>query len=143
MVAITAQMMMQVAMLTAGGSPYQEAYQQAERQGKPFLVLVGAELVSWLPDDEEQELAGRKACGGLKQVVYTLVDSDEKPTLAGELLRGKSIPQLVLYTPTSHGKERRWRRAQLTGVHDAAAIKEFLKKAIAGESVVVQAAGGG
>lgn len=143
MVAITAQMMLQVAMLTAGGSPYQEAYQQAERQDKPFLVLVGANWCPGCQTMKNKNLPDLKREGGLKQVVYTLVDSDEKPTLAGELLRGKSIPQLVLYTPTSHGKERRWRRAQLTGVHDAAAIKEFLKKAIAGESVVAQAAGGG
>ncbi|MBM4089397.1 MAG: thioredoxin family protein [Planctomycetes bacterium] len=141
MVAITAQLMMQVAMLTTGGSPYQEAYRQAERQGKPFLVLVGA---AWCPGCQtmkNKNLPELNREGGLKQVVYTLVDSDEKPTLAGELLRGKSIPQLVLYTPTSHGKERRWRRAQLTGVHDAAAIKAFLKKAIAGESVVAQGGG--
>ena len=143
MVAITAQMLMQVAMLTAGGSPYQEAFEQADNQGKPFLVLVGADWCPGCQTMKLKNLAQLMREGGLNQVVYTSVNSDEKPKLAGELTRGKSIPQLVLYTPLVEGKERRWRRSQLTGVHDAAEISDFLTKAIAGKLTTAQAAGGG
>ena len=64
--------------------------------------------------------------GGLSQVVFTTVNTDEKPTLSRRLLRGTSIPQLVLFTRTPKG----WRRSQLTGVHEPGLIRQFIRREI-------------
>ena len=65
--------------------------------------------------------------GGLSQVVFATVNTDEKPTLSRQLLRGKSIPQLVLFIRNAKG----WRRSQLTGVHEPGNIRQFIRKGIA------------
>ena len=59
---------------------------------------------------------------GLAHVVFTTVNMDEKPTLAQRLLRGSSVPQLVLFTQSAKG----WRRARLTGVQTPQAIRRFI-----------------
>jgi hypothetical protein len=65
--------------------------------------------------------------GGLGEVVFTTVDTDYKPALSRRLLRGNSIPQLVLFTRG----ERGWRRSQLTGVHAPALIRRFIRTEMA------------
>ena len=52
MLGLTASVAMQVALVATAAGGYQEAYNQADKEGKPFLVLVGAELVPRLSDDE-------------------------------------------------------------------------------------------
>ncbi|MHB8955639.1 MAG: thioredoxin family protein [Pirellulaceae bacterium] len=126
MVGLTASIAMQMALVTTAAGTYQDAYDQADKEGKPFLVLVGAD---WCPgcrtmkDEMIPELARD---GGLSQVVFTIVNTDDKPTLSRRLLRGPSIPQLVLFTPSTKG----WRRAQLTGVHASGRIRQFIKQEI-------------
>jgi len=126
MTGLTASIAMQVALLATSGNVYQDAYKQAEKEGKPFLVLVGAE---WCPgcrvmkDDVIPEL---DRDGGLQEVVFTTVNTDEKPTLSRRLLRGTSIPQLVMFARTARG----WRRTELTGVQDSGRIRQFIKRGV-------------
>ena len=58
MVGLTASLTVQVALLMSFASPYQDAYDQADKEGKPLLVLVGRRLVPRLPDDEGREDPG-------------------------------------------------------------------------------------
>ncbi len=46
MIGLTASVAMQVALLATSASAYQDAYDQADKEGKPLLVLVGAD---WCP----------------------------------------------------------------------------------------------
>ena len=46
MTGLTATVAMHLALLTTSADVYQEAYNKAEKDGKPLLVLVGAE---WCP----------------------------------------------------------------------------------------------
>jgi thioredoxin-like negative regulator of GroEL len=127
MMGVTAQVAMQLALFATAASPYQDAYDQAGREGKPLLVLVGADWCPGCRVMKDEMIPKLKRGDGLSRVVFTTVNTDEKPLLARRLLRGNSIPQLVLYTRTRKG----WRRAQLTGVHEPQEIQHFLRAEIA------------
>ena len=127
MIGWTTNVTVQVALLLAGVEDYQQAYGEASEQGKPLLILVGAEWCPGCRTMKQQHVPELQRSGGLKHVVYTSVDSDEKPTLSNRLLRGSAIPQLIMFTR----KETGWRRAQLTGVHEPAEIRRFIDRELA------------
>jgi hypothetical protein len=62
--------------------------------------------------------------GGLKKVAFAYVNTDQQSELAGKLMKGSSIPQLVMYRKSA-GK---WERQQLTGAQSADAIQAFLER---------------
>lgn len=117
----------QLAVVGAGTSAYQAAYDEADRDDKPLLVLVGAQWCPGCLKMKEEVIPQLQQEGGLSEVVFTVVDTDDKPSLSRRLLRGNSIPQLVLYTRGKRG----WRRSQLTGVHAPAAIRQFIRTEMA------------
>ncbi len=124
MIGLTATMVMQMALMATPASAYQEAYDKASEEGKPLLVLVGA---TWCPGCrtmKDKVIPELEQDGGLQQVAFTTVDTDEKPDLSRRLLRGNSIPQLVLYTRGVKG----WRRAHLTGVQGLESIRTFIRR---------------
>ncbi len=136
MFGLTAATLMHVALLTTAGGDYQAAFKQADKEGKPLLVLVGT---NWCPGCrvmKSETIPEFRRIGGLKDVVFTQVDADAKPELSRKLLRGSSIPQLVLYTRVG----KLWRRTQLTGAHTPAEIRSFLKREIAKGRIVAEKA---
>jgi len=127
MLGMTATTTFYVALLATVSGEYQEAFHEAEEQGKPFLVLVGA---SWCPGCrvmKQETMPELSRNGELEEVVYVEVDMDARPKLSRKLLRENSIPQLVLYTPLG----KLWRRVHLTGAHSAPKTRTFLKREIA------------
>ena len=95
--------MMQTVLLAAGPQTYDEAYKQAETNGQPILVLVGAD---WCPGCRTMKagvLPKLQAGGKLKGINFAQVNTDESATLAGHLMRGNSIPQLIVYAKTEKG----------------------------------------
>lgn len=124
MVGLTASVAMQVALLATSAGAYQDAYNQADKEGKPLLVLVGADWCPGCRTMKQETIPELERDGDLSQVVFTTVNTDEKPTLSRQLLRGTSIPQLVLFTRTAKG----WRRSQLTGAQVPRIIRQFLKR---------------
>ena len=127
MIGLTASVTIQVALLTGFASPYQDAYDQADKEGKPLLVLVGADWCSGCRTMKDEKIPELERDGGLSPVVFATVNTDEKPALSRQLLRGNSIPQLVLYIRSGKG----WRRSQLTGVHEPGSIRQFIRSQIA------------
>lgn len=127
MIGWTANVTIQIALLFSGADDYQQAYEKATEQGKPLLVLVGADWCPGCRTMKLQHVPALQRDGGLKHVVYTSVNSDEKPTLSNRLLRGNAIPQLILFTRSDAG----WRRTQLTGVHEPADIRRFIDRQLA------------
>jgi hypothetical protein len=63
--------------------------------------------------------------GGLRDVSFAIVNTDDDRELAGRLMRGGSIPQLVMYHKTADG----WKREQLTGAQSPSSVQSFLAKA--------------
>ena len=117
--------MMQTALLAAGPQSYEEAYKQAESNGQPILVLVGAD---WCPGCRTMKgdvLPRLKQGGKLKSVNFALVNTDESVTLATHLMRGNSIPQLIVYARTEKG----WHREQITGATSEEAVEQLIKRA--------------
>jgi thiol-disulfide isomerase/thioredoxin len=126
MLGLTASVAMQVALVATAAGGYQEAYNRADKEDKPFLVLVGANWCPGCRTMKDEMIPELEREGGLSQVVFTTVNTDEKPALSRRLLRGTSIPQLVLFTRTPNG----WRRSQLTGVHEPGLIRQFIRREI-------------
>ncbi len=117
--------MMQTVLLAAGSPTYDEAYKQAQANGHPILVLVGAD---WCPGCRTMKGAvmPRLAQGGkLKTVNFAQVNTDQNAALANHLMRGNSIPQLIVYAKTETG----WHREQITGATSEAAVEQLIKRA--------------
>lgn len=106
---------------------YGDAHAQAQSQGKPLLVLVGAEWCPGCRTLKHQTMPRLVRSGKLSGVEFAVVDSDQEPALARRLMRGNSIPQLILFTRTAEG----WKRGQLTGAQAERTIESFLQAATA------------
>ena len=138
--------MMQTVLLAAGPQPYAEAYKQAEANGQPILVLVGAD---WCPGCRTMKVAVMPRLqqqGKLRSVNFALVNTDENDALANQLMRGSSIPQLIVFAKTEKG----WYREQITGATSEAEVEQLLRRATtaqiaakeAKQKVAVTAVGG-
>jgi hypothetical protein len=55
-----------------------------------------------------------------------MVDADDDPALARKLMRGTSIPQLIVFSRSGEG----WQREQLTGPKAEADIEAVIKRAV-------------
>jgi thioredoxin-like negative regulator of GroEL len=107
---------------------YEQAYKAAESNGRPILVLVGAD---WCPGCQRMKggtLARMSGSGRLSRVNYAIVNSDREPELARQLMRGNSIPQLIVYSKT--GKDS-WKRDQITGATSEDAVAALVDRAAA------------
>lgn len=117
---------LQVALLAHSGASYSAARQVHLETGRPLVVLVGAD---WCPGCQkmkrqvlpqlDEELLG--------QVALTIVDSDDQSKLARKLMRGSSIPQLIVYRMTPEGP----RRKSLVGAQSVQRVEAFLREALA------------
>ena len=68
-----------------------------------------------------------KESGDLKEVVVVLIDKDERPELAEQLMRGETLPQVVVFSQESGN----WKRFSLTGMQSKSRIGELLQRASA------------
>ena len=127
MLGLTTVAVLHVAFVAANGSVYQEAYNRAEAAGKPLLVLVGNDRYADYRVMREKTMPELTRSSALQDIVFAAVDSDAKPALTRQLLRGDSLPQLVLYTPVG----KLWRRTQLSGAQSEGEILAFLEREIA------------
>jgi len=127
MMTLGCMMVLQVGLLGAGPATYATARQATLDTGKPMVVLVGAEWCPACARLKDQVLPKVRRPGLLDKVIFAAVDLDEEKELGRQLAKGGSIPQLVLFRHTSDG----WRSKRLVGVHEVAAIEEFLKEGIA------------
>ena len=125
MIHVTLNILLQAAAVTAGGQDYATAYKQANETGRPLVVLVGAE---WCPGCRQMKhtaIPELERKGGLSKVNFAYVNTDEQSALAGKLMKGNSIPQLIMYRKTETG----WKRQQLTGAQAPSDIQAFLERA--------------
>ena len=106
---------------------YAAAYQDMQDNGKPLVVLVGA---SWCPACQSMKtstMPGVASQGGLSNVAFAHVNVDAQHDLAGQLLEGNMIPQLVMYEKTSDG----WKLSRLIGAQSVDAVRDFIRPAVA------------
>jgi len=126
----TAAMLLPLGLLAAGKEDYDSAFERAEADGRPLVVLIGAPWCPGCRTMKQATMPRMNRAGKLDKVVYTEVDSDQQPKLANKLMRGNSIPQLIVFYKDETG----WRRGQLTGAHSESQVEALLKRAVAAQT---------
>lgn len=104
---------------------YEEAIQLAQKENKPILILVGAKWCASCEVMKRDTIEPMKASGELKEVIVTYIDKDERPELAQQLMKGETLPQVVVFCKESD----QWRRLSLTGMQNKSRMKELLARA--------------
>ncbi len=103
---------------------YEAAFQQADRENKPLLVMVGAPWCAACQVMKRETLATMKRDGELKDVVCTFVNRDERPELAEKLLRGQTLPQIIVYKKSAG----QWKRFSVVGMQSVSRMRELLAR---------------
>ena len=128
MTTISLAIILQTATLGATTHSYADARAKTSETGKPLVVLVGAD---WCPACQTMKNTAMPQVarrGALNKVAYAVVNTDHQSDLAHKLMRGGSIPQLVMYRETPTG----WHRESLVGAQDPAAIEAFINRGLEG-----------
>ncbi|MCA9128741.1 MAG: thioredoxin family protein [Planctomycetales bacterium] len=110
---------------TAKPLSYEDALAQAQKEKKPLLILVGARWCASCQIMKRDTIEPMKESGDLKDVVVTYIDKDERPELAEKLMKGQTLPQIVLFSKNAGN----WRRFSLTGMQSKARMAELLGRA--------------
>lgn len=108
-------------------NPAAQDFNQALKRGaeanRPVVVLLGA---TWCPACQVMQkttLPAVAKAGGLQNVEFAHVDVDRQRDVAGQLIRGNSIPQLIRLNKTGEG----WQRQYLVGAQDARKVSAFIE----------------
>lgn len=127
MVSMTVSAVLQVSLLTTGANTYADAHRVHAETGRPMVVLVGAE---WCPAcvQMKKSVLPRVARGGLlRRVAFAQINTDRDERLAKQIMRGGTIPQLVMYRRTADG----WRRHMLVGAQSPEDVESFINRGLA------------
>ena len=139
MVGLTAAMVLQCALLGANHASYNSALQDAQKQQRPLLVLVGA---NWCPGCQTMKtrvLPSLARRGALRGVSFATVDTDAESETAKQLMRGGSIPQLIVFSRMADG---RWHRDQITGEASEVEVQSLIAKALKAQQAAGQTVAG-
>jgi len=105
--------------------PYEEAYRKAQQERKPLVILVGAQWCAACKTMKHDTMVPMQESGALREVVYTQLDKDDQPEIAGQVMQGKMLPQIVVFCESDAG----WKRFSLTGIQTERRVKELIRKA--------------
>jgi thioredoxin-like negative regulator of GroEL len=122
-----------VSFLTTSANTYDEAYKVTNETGRPLVVLVGADWCPGCQTMKRSVIPQLQQRGTLEGVAFATVNTDQQEKLAGNLMRGASIPQLVMFTKTDKG----WVRKQMIGPKSVQEVEAFIGQAAASRSVAM------
>ncbi|MCR9294096.1 MAG: thioredoxin family protein [bacterium] len=126
MVHVALAFMMAVVGTSEGNSlEYEAAFAKAQREQKPLLILVGARWCASCQIMKKETIQPMKQSGALDDVVVTFVDKDDRPELAEKLMKGQTLPQIVVFTKNTGN----WKRFSLTGMQSPKRMAELLGRA--------------
>ncbi len=132
---LTLSLMLQTSLLAAGPVDYAEAYRQTQEGGQPLLVLVGADWCPGCVTMKHGVLPRLTQAGRLKDATLAVVNLDAEGDLAGQLMRGGTIPQLIVFAKTPGG----WYREQITGATSDASVEALVSRAKAAQAAAASA----
>lgn len=127
MMGLTLATCLQLAMVTTSATStksYGEAYKEAAETGKPLVILVGADWCPGCRTMKQSVIPALQQSGDLAQVSFATVNTDHDRELAGKLMQGGSIPQLIVYKKTDAG----WQREQVTGARSVTETRGLLRR---------------
>ncbi|HEY1065749.1 MAG TPA: thioredoxin family protein [Pirellulales bacterium] len=127
MTGLTLAALMHISVAVTGADAYHTAYAEAKENGKPLVVLVGTDWCPGCVTMKNSVMPEAARRGILSKANVAVVNADRQPELAQKLMRGASIPQLIVFTKTHEG----WRRKQVTGATTVATIEEMIEAGIA------------
>ncbi|HBE69023.1 MAG TPA: hypothetical protein DDW52_12815 [Planctomycetaceae bacterium] len=104
---------------------YEEALKKSQKEEKPLLILVGARWCASCEIMKNETIEPMKKAGELDNVIYTHVDKDKRPELAEQLMKGATLPQVVLFSKRSGA----WKRFSLTGMQSRTRMTELFGRA--------------
>lgn len=104
---------------------YETAYQKAQEENKPLLIIVGADWCAACKTLKAQTIDPMQSSGKLQDVIVTVVDKDSRPELAQQLMQGSSLPQLVVFAKGAEG----WKKFSLSGLQSERRVQELLERA--------------
>ncbi len=107
---------------------YGQAFAIAEAEHRPLLVIVSAKWCGPCQVLKRETILPMRQARALENAVVAIVDIDEQPELAEQLMRGENLPQIILF---DKGRERKiWKRFSLIGMQSKERIAELLRKAV-------------
>lgn len=136
MLAVSAGLIVHLALATSGAQPYHVAYHNAEAQSQPLLVLVGAD---WCPGCRTMKgsvMPRLARSGKLSRVSFATINTDAQPELASQLMRGGMIPQLIVFSRKADGQ---WHREQLTGTAGESQVQALIDRAVRAQAPAIAA----
>lgn len=113
---------------------YEEALQLAQKNNKPVMIVIGAKWCAACQVMKHETFEPMKAAGQLEEVVVTYLDKDQRPELAHQLMKGETLPQIVMFTKEND----QWRRLSVTGLQNKARIQELLGRVAKAEPEKLQ-----
>lgn len=134
MTTLTLSLILQASIMAGADQSYDAAYHKTAKTGEPLVVLIGAD---WCPGCRTMKTAvipQLEKQGALKNVNMAFINTDQQHELASKLMKGGSIPQLVLFRKTESG----WKRIQLTGAHSASETQKFIESGSAPETATAE-----
>lgn len=105
---------------------YEAAFAKASKENKPLMVVVGARWCASCQILKKETIKPMQDAKKLDKVVLTYVDKDDRPELAEKLMKGETLPQIVVYTK----KEGSWKRFSLTGLQSKKRMTELVARAM-------------
>lgn len=104
---------------------YEDAFAKADKEEKPLLIIVGAQWCASCQIMKKETMQPMKDSGALDKVVVTYIDKDKRPELAEKLMRGPTLPQVVVYSKNTGS----WKRYSVTGMQSKKRVAELLGRA--------------
>ena len=110
---------------------YEAALAVSQKESKPLVVLIGAPWCASCQVMKRDTIEPMMKSGKLENVVVTFVDKDVQPELAQQLMKGETLPQIVVFMKQPGG----WKRFSLTGMQSQNRMAELLGKATQTETL--------
>jgi len=122
MTALVLGLVLQATTVALPNQPFNEAAQKSAVNGKPLVVLLGAEWCPGCRVMKNSVLPEVARSGALQEVEFVYIDIDREPQLAERLSRSDSIPQLLRYQRVGN----RWEGRSLLGAQSPDKVKAFI-----------------
>lgn len=121
----TIALMFQAMITTAPDMTYAQAYQQSVKTGKPLVILVGAEWCGACRNTKRTTISQLKREGAMKGVVYVSLDTDKHSGVTSKLMRGRTVPQMIIF----HKDESGWHKQHMVGLLNENTVRSAMATA--------------